>query len=65
MIKKNRVYKSLFGEEFPRVRIDSHLFTANLIGNTLKQTKVHAINCLLDGVTELGVGGGVSNHRFD
>jgi hypothetical protein len=42
--------------------MNTHLLTANLIGDTLKHTEIHAHNLFPDGVTDLGVLSGVGDH---
>jgi hypothetical protein len=50
-------------EEGPGVWMNTHLLTANLIGDTLKHTEIHAHNLFPDCVTDLGVLSGVGNHE--
>jgi hypothetical protein len=42
--------------------MNTHLLTANLIGDTLKHTEIHAHNLFPDGVTDLGVLSRVGDH---
>jgi hypothetical protein len=42
--------------------MNTHFLTANLIGDALKHTEIHAHNLFPDGVTDLGVLSGVGDH---
>jgi hypothetical protein len=49
-------------EEGPGVWMNTHLLTTAFIGDTLKHTEIHAHNLFPNGVTDLGVLCGVSDH---